>query len=105
MFLSERNEPQHIPYTKINLQCIIDLTIRWKTIKLQKENRRKSMWPCISMLKAICEKNDKLDFIKLKIFSFFFFYRQLLREWKDKSNLGVSHLFCKVSNPKDIKNT
>ena len=62
------------------------------------------MWPCISMLKAnSVKKNDELDFLKLKMFVFF--HRQLLREWKDKSNLGVSHIFCKVSNPKDIKNT
>ena len=66
-----------IPYTKINSQCIKDLSVRTKTIKLLEESR--GVNPCDLRLansflymtpktQATEEKMDQMDIIKSKHF-------------------------------------
>lgn len=102
----------HVPYTKTNLKWIIDLKVRWKTIKLLEEDMKGSFWKSWVKQRFLrrdtkCmihkEKIDNLNFINILNF------KGPSRSWKCKPQTEIKYnkstFLVKGWHPEYIKNS
>lgn len=82
-------DPHLLPFTKINSKWIIDLNVKWKTIKLVQDNTGENLGDLgygnqlldtVSKAQPVKEIINKPDFIKIKNFVLW----KTLREWENK---------------------